>query len=92
MNALLTVYLNLKLNGLLLRVKLYIYPESVHNTLNFIFSNSGNIIENEIIELSKLLLRGNESFECIADNGIGDILRKTISIYLRGITFAKCSD
>jgi hypothetical protein len=60
--------------------------------LNFIFSNSGNIIENEIIELSKLSLKSNESFECIADNGIGDILRKTISIYLRGITFAKCSD
>ncbi len=37
-------------------------------------------------------LKGNESFECIADNGIGDILRKTISIYLRGITFAKSSD
>jgi hypothetical protein len=51
------------------------------------FFNLGNIIENEIIGLTKLTLKGNESFECIADNGIGDILRKVVTIYFSGKTF-----
>ncbi len=68
------------------------YSGRFHNFLNFAFSNSGNIIENEIIDLSKLSLKGNESFECVADNGIGDLLRKVITIYFSGKTFIESSD
>jgi hypothetical protein len=56
------------------------------------FFNSGNVIDNEIIGLTKLTLKGNESFECIADNGIGDILRKVVTIYFSGETFIESSD
>ncbi len=56
------------------------------------FFNLGNIIENEIIGLTKLALKGNESFECIADNGIGDILRKVITIYFSGKNFIESSN
>ncbi len=59
----------------------------------FIFyDSSGNVIENEIIELSKLKLKSVESYECIVDNGIGDMLRKVITIYFSGKTFIESSD
>ncbi len=37
-------------------------------------------------------MKGNESFECIADNGIGDVLRKVVNIYFSGKTFIESSD
>jgi hypothetical protein len=61
--------------------------------IRFIFYDSlGNVIENELIELSKLKLKSVESYECIADNGIGDVLRKVVTIYFSGKTFVKSSD
>ncbi len=37
-------------------------------------------------------MKGNESLECVADNGIGDVLRKFVTISFSGKTFAKSSD
>ncbi len=37
-------------------------------------------------------MKGNESLECIADNGIGDVLRKVVTIYFSGKTFIETSD
>jgi hypothetical protein len=45
-----------------------------------------------MIELSKLKLKSVESYECIADNGIGDVLRKIVTIYFSGKTFVNSSD
>jgi hypothetical protein len=39
-----------------------------------------------------LKLKSVESYECIADNGIGDVLRKVVTIYFSGKTFVKSSD
>jgi len=51
------------------------------------FVESGNVIESEIIELSKLKLKGVDSYECIVDNGLGDTLRKVVTIHFSGKTF-----
>ncbi len=56
------------------------------------YDYSGNVIENELIELSKLKLKSVESYECIVDNGIGDVLRKIVTIYFSGKTFVNSSD
>ncbi len=37
-------------------------------------------------------LKSVESYECIVDNGIGDMLRKVITIYFSGKTFIESSD
>jgi hypothetical protein len=37
-------------------------------------------------------MKGNESLECVADNGIGDMLRKVVNIYFSGKTFIETSD
>ncbi len=37
-------------------------------------------------------LKSVESYECIADNGIGDVLRKVVTIYFSGKTFIETSD
>jgi hypothetical protein len=37
-------------------------------------------------------MKGNESLECVADNGIGDVLRKVVTIYFSGKTFIEISD
>jgi len=37
-------------------------------------------------------MKGNESLECVADNGIGDVLRKAVTIYFSGKTFIESSD
>lgn len=53
---------------------------------------SGNTIENEVLDLSKLIKnekngRQTLQYECIADNGIGDALRKTITVSYNGKNF-----
>jgi hypothetical protein len=52
----------------------------------------GNIIENEVLKLSKIALKSSDSYECVADNGIGDQLRKVVNIYFSGKTFIESSD
>ena len=44
----------------------------------------GKVFESEVIELSKLSFRGSDSFECIADNGIGSAIRKSVNIVFSG--------
>jgi hypothetical protein len=44
----------------------------------------GSIINSEILNLKKNSANNNEKFECIADNGIGDVLRKVVNIYFSG--------
>jgi hypothetical protein len=39
-----------------------------------------------------LAIKNIETFECIADNGIGDVLRKVVTIYFSGKTFIESSD
>jgi hypothetical protein len=84
------VYLNLKLNGLPLMVYHFRWTCFIIQFISYDYS--GNLIENEMIELSKLKLKSVESYECIADNGIGDVLRKVVTIYFSGKTFVKSSD
>jgi len=50
---------------------------------------SGNIYEGEILTLPKFTSKTLtvDKYECIADNGIGDTLRKVITIHLRGKNF-----
>ena len=50
---------------------------------------SGKTVENEILDLSKLIKnekngRQTLTFECVADNGIGEALRKSITISYNG--------
>jgi len=44
----------------------------------------GVVTENELLDLSKFTTTASDTYECIADNGIGDALHKTITIYLSG--------
>ena len=50
---------------------------------------SGKTIDGEILDLGKLIKNEKNgqqtlSFECVADNGIGDALRKSITISYNG--------
>ena len=50
---------------------------------------SGKTIENEVLDLGKLIKnekngRQTLTYECVADNGIGDALRKSITISYNG--------
>jgi len=47
---------------------------------------SGDIFEGEVLTLPKFTSKtlAVDKFECIADNGIGDTLKKVITIHLRG--------
>lgn len=50
---------------------------------------SGKTIESEVLDLGKLIKsekhgRQTLSYECVADNGIGDALRKSITISYNG--------
>jgi len=44
------------------------------------------------LNLPKFSTNSVETYECLADNGIGDALRKTINIYFSGKTSDKSSD
>jgi hypothetical protein len=44
------------------------------------------------LNLPKFTTNSIETYECIADNGIGDALRKTMTIYFSGKNFIKSSD
>jgi hypothetical protein len=44
------------------------------------------------LKLSKIALKGSDSYECVADNGIGDVLRKVVNIYFSGKTFIESSN
>jgi hypothetical protein len=44
------------------------------------------------LNLQKFKTNSVETYECVADNGIGDALRKTITIYFSGKNFIKSSD
>jgi hypothetical protein len=50
---------------------------------------SGDVSEGEILNIPKFDLKTFSvvKYECVADNGIGDTLRKTITIHLRGKSF-----
>ncbi len=50
---------------------------------------SGDVFEGEILNIPKFDLKTLSvvKYECVADNGIGDTLRKTITIHLRGKSF-----
>ena len=41
------------------------------------------------MNLSKFATNSIETYECIADNGIGDALRKVITIYFSGKNWKK---
>jgi hypothetical protein len=41
------------------------------------------------LNLPKFTTNSIETYECVADNGIGDALRKTITIYFSGKTSLK---
>lgn len=50
---------------------------------------SGKTVDGEVLDLGKLIRheksgRQASTYECIADNGIGDALRKTITISYNG--------
>jgi len=50
---------------------------------------TGKTIEGEVLDLGKLIKhekngRQTQTYECIADNGIGDALRKSITISYNG--------
>jgi len=44
------------------------------------------------LKLSKIALKSSDSYECVADNGIGDVLRKVVNIYFSGKTFIESSN
>ncbi len=51
--------------------------------------SSGDVFEGEILTFPKLDSKANsvDKYECVVDNGMGDTLRKTIAIHLRGKSF-----
>ncbi len=53
---------------------------------------TGDTTEGETLNLQKFKTNSVETYECVADNGIGDALRKTITIYFSGKLFMKSSD
>jgi hypothetical protein len=75
------VCLNLPLNGLVLKVLNYckLFCSKFEN-----FKFLGNVIEGQVLNVAKIRRAGIETYECIADNGIGDTLRKTITINFSG--------
>ena len=50
-------------------------------------SSKGTVIEGEILNLAKHRRGSSETYECVADNGIGDSLRKTINVFFSGKSF-----
>ena len=48
------------------------------------FTKLGNYFEGETISLNRMNLKGNENFECIADNGVGEAIRKVLIIEFSG--------
>jgi len=46
----------------------------------------GNVVEGEILNVAKFRTGSIETYECIADNGIGDALRKKVTINFSGET------
>ncbi len=81
LNVLPMVCLNLPLNGLVLKVLNYckLFCSKFEN-----FKFLGNVIEGQVLNVAKIRRAGIETYECIADNGIGDTLRKTITINFSG--------
>jgi hypothetical protein len=79
-------YPNLLSNGLVLKVKIFYWGKLFLNLRNF---SSGDVFEGEILYLPKLNSKSNsvDKYECVVDNGMGDTLRKTIVIHLRGKSF-----
>lgn len=54
---------------------------------NCICIKSGKIIEGESIIVSKLM-SSIETYECVAENGVGDTLRKVVKISFSGKKFS----
>jgi hypothetical protein len=50
-------------------------------------SSKGTVIEGEILKVAKYRTGSTETYECVADNGIGDSLRKTINVFFSGKSF-----
>ena len=53
-------------------------------TKEFHCKTTGNVIEGEILKVAKLRTDRSDTYECVADNGIGDSLRKTINVFFSG--------
>jgi hypothetical protein len=78
--------LNRRSNGLVLKV-LFLYLRNKYVFDRVLFFNSGDSFEGEILTLPKFTVKTVVKYECIADNGLGDTLRKSITIHLRGKSF-----
>ena len=67
--------------------KLILFAE--HLAISGLPLSTGKSIEGEVLDLGKLIKnekngRQTQTYECIADNGIGDALRKSITISYNG--------
>jgi len=49
--------------------------------------SSGDVFEGEILSLPKMTVNTIDKYECLADNGVGDALRKVITIHFSGENF-----
>jgi len=79
-------YPNLQSNGLVLKVLFLLLSKIIFSFEEFC---SGDVFEGEILTLPKFISKklSVDKYECVVDNGIGDTLRKTISVRFKGKSF-----
>jgi hypothetical protein len=77
---------NLLSNGLVLKVLFLLLNKIIFSFEEFC---SGDVSEGEVLTLPKFISKklSVDKYECVVDNGIGDTLRKTISVRFRGKSF-----
>jgi hypothetical protein len=83
LNAELMANQNLLSNGLTLKVVFIDFFEFIF-FWNLLLKTIGNAVNNEILRLINVNPMSNSEFECVADNGIDQPLRKRIRVSVSG--------